>query len=245
MKKLPNNGVIYEGPSVLNGEPIVALVNGLTRPSENRGMGPMLQVYILPAGEPPNQAVKSGADAAVCGDCTLRPLNAGVCYVITWQGPARVYKSWIAGNLEPNPWALMSPAIPVRLGAWGDPAALPDEVLERFLPFKTTGYTHQWKRYPDRMALKRTCMASVETLQEALSARELGYRYFRTRRVEESSMAEEVDCPKAYGKAQCYSCRLCSGSESAGKSISIEVHGSAAKISNYVKLRGREGVPGN
>jgi hypothetical protein len=131
----------------------------------------------------------------------------------------------------------MSPAIPVRLGAWGDPAALPDEVLEKFFRYKTTGYTHQWKRYPDRDALKRTCMASVETLSEALIAREYGYRYFRTRLPTEASLPKEVDCPKAYGKARCFSCGLCSGSESPGKSISIEVHGSAAKVNHYVELR--------
>ncbi len=240
MKRLPNNAVLYEEPSELNGDPIVALINGLHRPSANRGTGPMLQVYILPADQHPVEATKSGADASVCGDCKLKPSKSGSCYVLVWQGPTQVWKSWKAGRLISNPWPLMSPAIPVRLGAWGDPAALPDEVLEKFFRYKTTGYTHQWKRYHNREALKRTCMASVETLSEALIAREYGYRYFRTRTPTEESLASEVDCPKAYGKAQCFDCKLCSGSESPGKSISIEVHGSAAKIANYHRLR--EGI---
>jgi len=236
MKMKMNNGLIYEGPSELNGEPIVAIVNGLVTPSSNRGTGPMFQVYIMPAVESPVESTKSGNDSSVCGDCRMRPLNSNACYVLTWQAPYQVWKAWKGGKVDHNPWPLMSLRWPVRLGAWGDPAALPDKVLERFLPFNTTGYTHQWERYPDRNVLKQTCMASVETVSEASRARELGYRYFRTRLPGEPALDREVDCPKAYGKVQCFSCRLCSGSETIAKSVSIEIHGAPFKVNNYVSL---------
>ena len=71
-----NGVVLYRGPSRLDGAPIVVVATGLQRPSENEKTGPMVQTWILRSDEHPVSAVHSGADASICGDCPLRPLNA-------------------------------------------------------------------------------------------------------------------------------------------------------------------------
>lgn len=73
--KRPQNGVVlYEGPSAIDGSPIVAIVTGFKDPSKNDKTGTMLQVWILRADVEPHEAQKTGADSAVCGDCPMRPL---------------------------------------------------------------------------------------------------------------------------------------------------------------------------
>src|SRR5262245_25281056 len=66
--------VLYRGPSLLNGRPIVCIATGLARQSKNRTTGPVVQTYILPDRENPLAALASGGDAAVCGDCPHRPV---------------------------------------------------------------------------------------------------------------------------------------------------------------------------
>ena len=73
--KRPSNGVIlYEGPSVIDGAPIVAIATGLKSPSSNDKTGTMVQVWILRADVAPHEAQKTGADESICGNCPMRPL---------------------------------------------------------------------------------------------------------------------------------------------------------------------------
>jgi hypothetical protein len=73
--KRPSNGVIlYEGPSVIDGAPIVAIATGFKSPSSNDKTGTMIQVWILRADIAPHEAQKTGADESICGDCPMRPL---------------------------------------------------------------------------------------------------------------------------------------------------------------------------
>lgn len=82
-KPLARNVVFYDGPSQLNGERILGVV---THKSTNPKIGRMVQAWIIPATSP-IAAVKSGADAAVCGDCKLRGEK--------WKG--RSCYAWIPG----------------------------------------------------------------------------------------------------------------------------------------------------
>ena len=71
--------------------------------STNRKTGDMIQIYYLPTNEPPTEAVKTGADESVCGNCKLRPLVAKQqdikpCYVKKFHGPSAVYHSFKAGK---------------------------------------------------------------------------------------------------------------------------------------------------
>jgi hypothetical protein len=71
----------------------------------------------------------------------------------------------------------------VRLGTYGDPAAVPVDVWRALLRDASghTGYTHQWQNpaLPNLSELRSLCMASVDTAQEAALATQLGWRYFR------------------------------------------------------------------
>lgn len=68
---------LWRGPSRIDGEEIVLVATGASplqgEQSGNRKTGRMVQTYILPVAVPPSEAVKTGADVSVCGDCELRP----------------------------------------------------------------------------------------------------------------------------------------------------------------------------
>ena len=91
----PTGFTIYQGPSMIDGTPIVAIA---VLGSSNRKTGNMVQTYILRQDMRPVQAVQTGADVAICGDCKHRPSNGGACYVVVAQGPTVVYKTWVAGK---------------------------------------------------------------------------------------------------------------------------------------------------
>src|SRR5687767_8863532 len=69
------NIILYDGPSQLNGTPIVVVAGAST---SNRKTGPMVQIWILTRDVDPIAAVKSGADSAICGDCKFRGPGGGV-----------------------------------------------------------------------------------------------------------------------------------------------------------------------
>lgn len=226
--------ILYEGPSMLNGKPIVAIATGFKGGrSSNIKTGPMVQTWILSQKESPTEAAKSGNDDAVCGDCPLRPLNLGTCYVTLFQGPRAIWTTWKRGGYpEYNPEAFTGE--PVRFGAYGDPAAVPFHIWDSIglQASMTTGYTHQW-RTCDPLH-KHYCMASVETEEDAMLARERGWRTFRvTTRPGDRSLSKEVICPaseEAGHKIQCIDCGACDGVSSRRKShIVIHAHGSRTK----------------
>ena len=225
--------ILYEGPSMLNGEPIVAIATGLKKPSSNVKTGPVVQCWILSADETPAEAAKSGKDSAVCGNCPLRPANTGACYVTLFQGPRSIWTTWKRGGYLPFD-ARVFHGLPVRFGAYGDPAAVPFEIWDTigFQARMTTGYTHQW-RDCDPLH-KHYCMASVETEADALEARDRGWRTFRvTTSPGDKSLSSEVTCPaseEAGHKIQCIQCGACDGTASNRKShIVIHAHGSRIK----------------
>jgi hypothetical protein len=227
-RSLHNGVVLWEGPSALDGNQIAVIATGIRKASANPKTGPMVQVWILRADVRPDRAVKSGADASVCGGCKFRPANGGGCYVKTFQAPLSVWKSYRAGQY---PAADGSELVGkrVRLGAYGDPGAVPASVWTRALEGVTgwTGYTHQWRHRPD---LKALCMASVDDAAEAAEASALGWRYFRVRALGEAIvLAKEIECVNTSSGKSCYDCGLCKGATLGAKSIYIDAHGAGAK----------------
>ena len=102
----PDGVVFYRGPSMLDGKPIVAIATGLRRGSENtKKTGDMVQTYILREDIAPTDAVHSGEDVSICGDCPLRgSVKDGqnqerACYVTVFMGPQTVWKSVPSGEL--------------------------------------------------------------------------------------------------------------------------------------------------
>lgn len=223
---------VYEGASMINGAPIVAI---LTTESNNPKTGNMAQLWILPADIAPHEAIKTGQDEAVCGDCKHRRGNGGACYVTVHQAPLAVFKAWKRGNYpKAEALAVLGAGLDIRLGAYGDPAALPSHVVRSLLSYAKgwTGYTHQWRKASAQW-LKGFVMASADTEDEAKAARAEGWRYFRIRTESEPLGVREFACPaspEGGEKVDCKACQACHGaSKGAGKaSPVIIVHGAMA-----------------
>jgi hypothetical protein len=208
--------LLWTGSSVLDGSPLfVAATDG----SHNRKTGPMVQVWILRADVHPLQAVRTGQDAAICGDCALRGVNGGhgrSCYVPVQHAPAAVYRSYHDGRYEDvRGFGDLFAGEIVRIGAYGDPAAVPftwwSNRLEGWAT-AWTAYTHQWRRCDPRF--RRLCMASVETAGDAEEAQAAGWRTFRVRSPLSPLQPGEITCPasdEAGHRTTCARCRLCDG----------------------------------
>ena len=215
------NFTIYKGESqLLPGAQIEAIVSPT---SANVKTGPISQVWMLVADKVPSAAVKDGSDEAVCGNCELR---GGVCYVNTVRmGPNAVFRGKRRDfNFVKNTWSAQT-----RLGAYGDPTAVPRPVWDMFTHRHNLGYTRQWRTHPE---FSDICMASVFTETEREEAKSLG---FRTYRIGHEKTAGEMFCP--WPKVTCMECKLCDGARMAKKKdIVIPVHGTAYKHRNFEKL---------
>lgn len=238
----PKGIVVYEGPSALNGAPIVAIATNLKRPSANQKTGPVVQVWILPADVRPHVAVKSGADAAVCGDCKHRPSLEGTCYVPTFRAPGAVHAAFLRGSYaRPTPSearALLAGRV-VRLGAWGDPVAVPLVVWRALLRDVKgwTGYTHQW-RLPVARPYQALLMASVDSRAEYDAARADGWRCFGIHAESEPRPAlpglrlcPASDEAPTKDVVTCATCRLCDGNDRGARrpSVIIAMHGAKSR----------------
>lgn len=215
--------IIYEGPSKLNSEPIVAI---LTKGSKNRKTGAMGQLWILPQSEAPVTSVQTGKDEAVCGNCPMRRLKGGACYVNPGHGPQAVWKAWKRGRYENSGLKNLEPFAEIRLGAWGDPAALPFGVVKRLLKASKshTGYTHQWRTCDPR--LKGLVMASCDTEKDYFEAKRAGWRTFRVVSEYDEMLPSERVCANDSHGIQCADCMACHGGY--GADIVIKVHGTLA-----------------
>lgn len=239
-KNMPGK-IIYDGLSLLdNKTPIIAIAINGNKYSPNTKTGDMLQTYILTKDIDPRLANKTGQDFGICGDCPHRgtPSNDPKrsvaenrnCYVRIDQGPLIVYKSFNKGNY---PVASDQDIIdigsnrPVRLGTYGDPAAVPRQVWDLLLTNATghTGYSHQNNikdSYTD------ITMTSVDSEDEARLAWSRGERTFRVMDVKEQPVkGKEILCPaskEAGQKTVCELCKLCSGSQINKRSIAIMKH---------------------
>ena len=76
--------VLYDGPSRIDGAPIIAIACRITEASENGKTGAMVQTFIMRRDIPPHTALKTGDDASVCGDC------ARVMSVLALKASSRV-----------------------------------------------------------------------------------------------------------------------------------------------------------
>lgn len=227
--------IIYRGPSAIDGQPIVAVATALAR-SRNVKTGHMVQTYIMRDDMHPVEAVRTGADVSICGGCVHRGDGTGVgrsCYVTLGHGPSVVWKALERGIYpvaDPADVADVVAGRMVRLGTYGDPAAVPLEVWQALVSQAAgwTGYSHQWRTLGREWA--RLVMASADSLADRFIARDLGFRTFR---VGGEQAANEVICPasaEAGRKTVCADCKACMGT--AGKAradIVIAPHGAGAR----------------
>ena len=229
----PSGYIIYRGASLLDGKPIVVVA--IVRESKNAKTGNMVQTYIMADnGQSPVQSARDLSDVSVCGECKHRRGMGGSCYVNLGQGARSVMDGVMRGIY---PEKILAPKIAVkgrkvRLGTYGDPAAVPAMVWGSLLSEASgwTGYTHQWAS-GKADHVKQWCMASVDTVHELVDARADGWRTFRVRQADgKPEFSHEMKCPASAEmnkRLTCDTCMACSGGVGTKKaSVTIIVHGS-------------------
>jgi hypothetical protein len=229
-----DKGIIYNGPSLLDGKPIVAIG---TYSKRNSKTGAVLQTYIIRSDINPLEASKTGEDYSICGSCNLRgtpttdPQRKQAvgrrCYVNLGQGVLIVYRAFVKGIYPmADNWydrTMLGQGRFVRVGTYGDPSAVPTVVWEQLLQESKhyTAYSHQSGWRPD------IAMQSVDNHIEAKLHWALGHRTFRViANLGDLDPTNEALCPaskEAGRRVQCTSCKLCKGSTRA-KSIAIVEH---------------------
>ena len=224
------HAIIYNGPSLLDGKPIVAIA---TYSNRNTKTGRVVQTYILRADINPLEASKTGEDYSICGDCTMRgtptkdparkQAKGRRCYVNLGQGVLIVWRAFQRGVYQPGDARTMGRGRFVRVGTYGDPAAVPQAVWDELLSEASTwtAYSHQSGWRPD------IAMQSADNYAQAWAHWRAGRRTFRVvTGVDQIDSAHEALCPaskEAGRRVQCTACKLCKGG-TAAKSIAIVEH---------------------
>jgi hypothetical protein len=204
-----------------------------TEKSGNRKIGNMIQIWITPKNQTVTESRRSGQDAKLqCQGCPLAS-NHG-CYVA----------SYYVDSIQKSAWAGKKPKAKnkkeiaqffkdrfVRFGAYGNPSKIPLSLVKLIAKESKgwTGYFHDWhKMKPTKAkAYGEFFMASCEPGNQA-KAQSLGLRTFTTRSPQDAPHAGSIDCPSSKG-VKCQDCRLCSGTTTRAKNVSIPVHGYQAK----------------
>ena len=235
--------VIYDGPSLIDGKPIVAIAQVNTG---NRKTGNMAQTWILRSDIDPITASRTGEDSSICGDCPHKgkPSDKETgwavgrsCYVNLLFAPNGVYKAYKRGAYPIAQGHAAIRAIGllrgVRLGSYGDPMAVPEYVWRSLTSGAeyVTAYTHGSNAMPDMI------MTSADNATQAQEAWDKGERTFRViSALDKLIKGKEVLCPAseeakaASGKAvTCAACKLCGGNSVKAKSVAIVAHGASKR----------------
>jgi hypothetical protein len=239
----PKGFIIDRGLSPIDGQPYVAI---LTLKSSNRKTGNMAQVWILCENINPVEAVKTGKDATICGDCPHRKQSNGKrsCYVNVGQGPNSIYKAYKRGlyqelsyvgckDLPSNGsfYSIIESELKgkrIRWGAYGDPSVINPQVVTLFNSYTQghTGYTHQWRK-DFAEPFKGIFQASCDGFRDYLDATAHGWKTFTVVR-KDAIVKYAKQCPATVENsvAQCSTCKLCDGART---DIFVAAHGSGAK----------------
>lgn len=229
--------IAYEGPSEIDGAPIVVIVNRIDTDSENEKTGALVQTFIIRSDVSPVRALKTGDDESICGDCEHRPIAAtktgtAPCYVNVGRSVLSVFNAYKRGRYTKADPATIARALAgkiVRLGTYGDPFAAPVRMWSQITRYAAgrRGYTHQWQnpRF-DPTAWGPLVMASADTIDQAARANLMGMRVFRVS-VGVDQQADETICPASVEggrKATCAKCTLCAGTSIQARDIVIADH---------------------
>jgi hypothetical protein len=233
----PLGYIAYEGPSLIDGAPIVVIINKIDDGSDNAKTGAIVQSFIIRSDVAPTDALKTGADVSICGQCPHRPILArdngqAPCYVNVGRSVRSVYEAYRRGRYTKADAATIARALAgkiVRLGTYGDPAAAPVTMWAQITRYAAgrRGYTHQWARADfDTSAWAPLVMASADNVDEAAKANLLGMRVFRVS-MGVDVQAGEAMCPasaEAGRRATCAKCTLCSGTSIQARDVVIADH---------------------
>lgn len=229
--------IAYEGPSQIDGRPIVVIVNKLQGSDNAKTGADLVQTFIIRADVAPTDALKTGDDVSICGQCVHRPILAKTngqapCYVNVGRSVRSVFEAYKRGRYAkatPGQLRAILAGRKIRLGTYGDPAAAPVALWQEITADAAgvVGYSHQWQAVNfDHAAWAPLVMASADSIDEAAQANLYGMRVFRVS-VGVDRQAGEATCPaSAEGgkKATCDTCMLCGGTSKAARDIVIADH---------------------
>lgn len=229
--------IAYEGPSQIDGRPIVVIVNKLQGSDNAKTGADLVQTFIIRADVAPTDALKTGDDVSICGQCAHRPILAKTngqapCYVNVGRSVRSVFEAYKRGRYAHATRSQLRQILAgrkVRLGTYGDPAAAPIALWQEITADAAgvVGYSHQWQSVNfDHAAWAPLVMASADSIDEAAQANLYGMRVFRVS-VGVDRQAGEATCPaSAEGgkKATCDTCMLCGGTSKAARDIVIADH---------------------
>lgn len=236
--------IIYDGPSLIDGQPIVAIAQVNTT---NRKTGDMVQTYIIRSDVDPITASRTGQDHAICGNCPHRgeahdgdtgQAKGRTCYVTLAHGPLQKWKGLAKGLYDHARGHEAIKAIGagrmVRIGTYGDGAAVPSYIWDSLCEDAKgwTAYTHQTGCQTASTDPNRY-MTSAESAGEAMAAWDRGERTFRViADTADLISGKEILCPasdEAGKRTTCDKCKLCAGASVKAKSVAIVAHGTSAK----------------
>lgn len=267
IKKYKVNGILWQKAisEIDNKTPIISIITNCYERTSNDKIGNMLQIWYFVDYKNfmPFEIAKQGLDQAVCGNCKHRPTNFASCYVTLFHSARAVFKAYKDNNYidltDEKYFKILLELIkfldlPVRFGAYGDPAALPLKkqllIAENSPGF--TGYTHQWKdsKFSN---FKQLLAASVDNEDELNIAKTMGWNWYRIEKINglmtgKNGITEdgknalkllktkgEAICPNTMsnGLIDCANCLKCSGLTSKNaRSIVNGLHG--ARVKKYL-----------
>lgn len=247
ISKRKTNGYYFRVNSQLDNQPIIVAVQ-MTDTANIKLGREMRQVWIMPADVVPSAANGTKAQDSVCGGCWFK--KTGACYV-NMQTVNSVYRSVEAGNyteldVSEADLSILADALcgqHVRVGAWGDPAAMPWEIMDTITKSAAgyTAYTHQTAhpKFDDRYL--SVCMVSAENPKVAAKYQAQGIRTFRPVLAGTALAASELTCPNESHGMNCIECRLCDGGNAkrGNPSIAVTIHGADWKVKKFIKAYGR------
>jgi hypothetical protein len=217
--------ILYKGPSVLDGVDLVCVA---TFSSQNAKTGDMIQTFILLTENDPVSASTLKLDGSICGVCPHRQSIGGACYVNIGQAPLAVYRGFQRGIYpvyDPDQHANLFTGRMLRMGSYGDPAAVPFEAWEPVLNVVrgNTGYTHQASHTTFDKRFLEHVMVSADSPKQALKFQAQGAKTFRVAMIGDSLADDEIECLSDSQGIQCIECGICNGQT---KNVAITVHGS-------------------
>ena len=229
--------IAYEGPSQIDGRPVVVIVNKLAGSANAKTGADLVQTFIIRADVAPTDALKTGDDVSICGQCVHRPILAKTngqapCYVNVGRSVRSVFEAYRRGRYQratPGQLRAILAGRKVRLGTYGDPAAAPVALWQEITADAAgvVGYSHQWQAVNfDHAAWAPLVMASADSIDEAAQANLFGMRVFRVS-VGVDKQPGEATCPasaEAGRKSTCDACMLCGGTSKTARDIVIADH---------------------
>ena len=236
IKAMHRGVLLWHGPSQINGKPVFATIQF---GSANRKTGSMRQTYILSAEHSTLAALQNRLEESICGTCVHRPQADGSrsCYV-DLRSLATVWQSITGSGIRTGiategryltlqevaslcgvdtrrALELLGMGERVRLGTYGDPAAIPAALWATLTSQAETwtGYTHQWDNgavsQTQRQALKPLVRASVDSAQGYQESTSTGWVPF--------VVTPDVETGRALRALGPMPVALCPASEEAGQ----------------------------